>query len=127
VSGFPRQHTPTAGEALIVPLVYLVLLCYLPMALVRRVAMPSLSAGCGQLMLVRRAAYLAADGHRAIRATLHDGIKLARRMKATGHPIAIFDAQDLATCRMYAGFGAAVARLLAQRLRGWAPRPRWPS
>lgn len=106
VSGFPRQHTPTAGEALIVPLVYLVLLCYLPMALVRRVAMPSLSAGCGQLMLVRRAAYLAADGHRAIRATLHDGIKLARRMKATGHPIALFDAQDLATCRMYAGLGA---------------------
>lgn len=106
VSGFPRQHTPTAGEALIVPLVYLVLLCYLPMALVRRVAMPSLSAGCGQLMLVRRTAYLAADGHRAIRTTLHDGIKLARRMKACGHPIALFDGGDLAACRMYAGFGA---------------------
>jgi hypothetical protein len=106
VSGFPRQLTPTAGEALIVPLVYLVLLCYLPMALVRRLAMPSLSAGCGQLMLVRRAAYLAAGGHRAIPGTRHDGIKLARRMKAAGYAIAIFDAGDLATCRMYAGFRA---------------------
>lgn len=106
VSGFPRQLTPTPGEALIVPLVYLVLLCYLPIAFVRRTAMPSLSAGCGQLMLVRRAAYLAADGHRAIRTTLHDGIKLARHMKATGHSIALFDGRDLAACRMYAGFGA---------------------
>jgi hypothetical protein len=106
VSGFPRQLTPTVGEALLVPLVYLVLLSYLPMALVRRVAMPSLSAGCGQLMLARRAAYLAADGHRAIRDTLHDGIKLARRMKATGHSIGLFDGQDLATCRMYAGLRA---------------------
>jgi glycosyltransferase involved in cell wall biosynthesis len=105
VSGFPRQLTPTVGEALIVPLVYLVLLCYLPMALVRRIAVPSLSAGCGQLMLVRRAAYLAADGHRAVRSTLHDGIKLARRMKAAGQSIALFDGRDLAACRMYAGFG----------------------
>lgn len=107
VSGFPRQLTPTVGEALLVPLVYLVLVSYLPMALVRRLAVPSLSAGCGQLMLVRRAAYLAADGHRAVRGTLHDGIKLARHMKATGHPIALFDARDIATCRMYEGFHAA--------------------
>jgi glycosyltransferase involved in cell wall biosynthesis len=107
VSGFPRQLTPTVGEALLVPLVYLVLVSYLPMVLVRRLAMPSLSAGCGQLMLVRRAAYLAADGHRAVRGTLHDGIKLARRMKATGHPIALFDGRDIATCRMYEGFSAA--------------------
>jgi glycosyltransferase involved in cell wall biosynthesis len=106
VSGFPRQLTPTLGEALLVPLVYLVLLCYLPMALIRRLAMPSLSAGCGQLMLVRRAAYLAADGHRAVRGTLHDGIKLARHMKATGHPIALFDGRDIATCRMYEGLHA---------------------
>lgn len=107
VSAFPRQLTPTVGEALLVPLIYLVLLCYLPMALIRRLPLPQLSAGCGQLMLVRRSAYLAAGGHRAIRDTLHDGIKLARRMKATGHAIAVLDGRDIAACRMYAGFGAS--------------------
>jgi Glycosyl transferase family 2 len=106
VSAFPRQETKTAGEALLVPLVYLVLLAYLPMALIRRHPMPSLSAACGQFMLVERAAYLAAGGHQAVPATLHDGLKLARRMKAAGFPVGLFDGGDIATCRMYAGFRA---------------------
>jgi hypothetical protein len=106
VSAFPRQQTESAGETLLVPLVYLVLLAYLPMALIRRHPMPSLSAACGQFMLVRRAAYLAAGGHQAEPATLHDGLKLARRMKAAGFPVGLFDGGDVATCRMYVGFRA---------------------
>jgi hypothetical protein len=106
VTAFPRQRTLTTGEALVVPLIHLVLLAWLPIWLVRRVALPSLVAGCGQLMLVARDAYLAADGHRAIRATLHDGLMLARRMKAIGVAVGVFDGSDVATCRMYAGFRA---------------------
>lgn len=106
VSAFPRQRTGTVGEALVVPLIYLVLLAWLPLWLVRRVALPRLVAGCGQLMLVTRDAYRRADGHRAIRATRHDGLMLARRMKATGLAVGVFDGSDVATCRMYAGFTA---------------------
>jgi hypothetical protein len=105
-SAFPRQVTGSVGEALITPLIHLVLLAYLPMSLVRSLSAPSFSAGCGQFMLVRRAAYLAAGGHQAVRDTLHDGIKLARLMKAAGLRIAILDGSDLAACRMYAGFPA---------------------
>jgi hypothetical protein len=86
---------------------YLLLMAYLPMAFIRSNRLPSLSAACGQFMLVRLAAYLAADGHRAVAATLHDGIKLARRMKAAGFSVGIVDGQDLAACRMYAGFRAS--------------------
>ncbi len=49
----------------------------------------------------------AADGHRAIRGTLHDGLQLARHLKAAGCPIGLFDGADVAACRMYAGFAAA--------------------
>ena len=107
LSAFPRQLVPTAGEALLAPLMYLLLVAYLPMAFIRWTRLPSLSAATGQFMLVRRKAYLAADGHRAVRATLHDGVKLARRMKRAGFPIGIVDGRDLATCRMYAGFRAS--------------------
>lgn len=106
-SGFPRQVTASPGEALLVPLIHLVLLAYLPFRLLRDGRWPSVAAGCGQLMLARRAAYFAADGHRAIRGSLHDGLQLARRMKRVGFPIAVFDATDLAACRMYEGLGAA--------------------
>ena len=40
-------------------------------------------------------------GHAAIRATLHDGIKLPRAYRAAGLKTDLFDATDLATCRMY--------------------------
>jgi hypothetical protein len=103
VSGVPRQVLGSAGEALVVPLIHLVLLAYLPLALVRRNPRPELVAGCGQLMLADRDAYLAAGGHRAIAATRHDGLQLARRMKAAGFGVGLVDATDLAACRMYQG------------------------
>jgi hypothetical protein len=106
LTAFPRQITGSLGEALVVPLIHLVLLAYLPIWLIRRVPRPSLAAGCGQFILVERAAYLAAGGHRAIRSTLHDGLQLARRMKASGFAIGLLDGTDLATCRMYAGLAA---------------------
>jgi hypothetical protein len=104
LSAFPRQVAGTAAEALIVPMIYLQLMAFLPMAFIRWSRIPSLSAGCGQFMLARRDAYLAADGHRANRSTLHDGLKLARRMKAAGFAVAVMDGLDVAACRMYAGF-----------------------
>jgi hypothetical protein len=106
VTAFPRQRTPTVAEALVVPLIHLVLLAWLPLWLVRRVQRPSLVAGCGQFMLVERRTYLGAGGHRAIRASLHDGLMLARRMKAAGVSVGICDGSDLASCRMYPGLAA---------------------
>jgi hypothetical protein len=106
VSAFPRQRTPTRAEALVVPMIHLVLLAWLPLWLVRRSKRPALVAGCGQFMVVARGTYLAAGGHRAVRATLHDGLMLARRMKAVGASVVPFDGSDIATCRMYAGFRA---------------------
>jgi Glycosyl transferase family 2 len=106
LSGFPSQALGSMGEALLVPLIYLILLAYLPFALIRQSRLPSLSAGCGQFMLARRATYLEAGGHSAVRWTLHDGIMLARQMKRAGFPVGVFDAGDIARCRMYAGFSA---------------------
>jgi len=106
LSGFPRQTLGSPGEAVLVPLMFLVLLSYLPLGLIRSAKRPGLSAGCGQFMLARRASYLAAGGHSAVRRTLHDGIMLARRMKSAGFAVGVFDAGDIARCRMYAGFRA---------------------
>ena len=124
----PRTSSPASrarrsgspGEALLVPLIYLVLLVVsADGAHPKRSRMPSLSAGCGQFMLVRRARL---PRSRTVTArcggTLHDGIMLARRMKATGIRSPSSTAADIATCRMYAGFRRRLARLLAQCVRG---------
>ncbi len=105
VSGFPRQETGCLLDWLLLPLIHFILLGYLPLALSRRDGRPSLAAGCGQLFVTRKAAYDRAGGHAAIRASLHDGVRLPRAYRAAGLKTDLFDAGDLARCRMYATDG----------------------
>lgn len=100
-SGFPRQETETWLEKLLIPLIHWVLLGFLPMGRMRRTTSPAYAAGCGQLMVVKRSAYDATGGHRAIAASLHDGIQLPRTFRRHGYRTDVFDAVPLASCRMY--------------------------
>jgi hypothetical protein len=100
-SGVPRQELGTFSERLLLPLIHFVLLGYLPMPLMHWTKRAGFSAGCGQLFIARRDAYFAAGGHAAIRSTLHDGVKLPRAFRRAGFHTDLFDATDLATCRMY--------------------------
>jgi hypothetical protein len=100
-SGVPRQLTGTFLERLLIPLIHFVLLGFLPMMAMRRSVKEKFAAGCGQLFIARRDAYFAAGGHAAIRGSLHDGVKLPRAFRRAGFRTDLFDATDLATCRMY--------------------------
>jgi glycosyltransferase involved in cell wall biosynthesis len=100
-SGVPHQRTGTLVEKLVVPLIHFLLLGYLPLPGVRWSRRPSFAAGCGQLFAARRDAYLAAGGHRAIRASRHDGLALPRAFRRAGLRTDLVDATDLASCRMY--------------------------
>jgi cellulose synthase/poly-beta-1,6-N-acetylglucosamine synthase-like glycosyltransferase len=101
-SGFPRQRTGSFLEWLLLPLIHFVLLGFLPIGRSRTDRSPGLAAGCGQFFITRRDAYVRSGGHAAIRASLHDGIKLPRAYRRAGLTTDIFDATDIASCRMYA-------------------------
>lgn len=100
-SGVPRQELGTLSERLLLPLIQFVLLGFLPMHAMRRTRWPSMSAGCGQLFIARRDAYEKCGGHAMLRDSLHDGIKLPRVFRRAGFRTDLFDATDVATCRMY--------------------------
>ncbi len=100
-SGFPRQITITWAEQLLLPLIHFLLLGFLPLWIMRRRPDIGLGAGCGQLFMARRDAYVAAGGHAAIRASLHDGLTLPRAFRRAGFMTGLFDASSFATCRMY--------------------------
>jgi hypothetical protein len=101
VSGFPLQKTGSFLEWLLLPLIHFVLLGFLPLARSRTDNTPSMAAGCGQLFITRKADYDRAGGHAAIRGSLHDGVKLPRAYRRASLRTDVFDATDLATCRMY--------------------------
>jgi hypothetical protein len=100
-SGVPLQKTRTFSERLLVPLIHFVLLGFLPIGRMRASRDPAYGAGCGQLFITRHDAYFACGGHSAVRATLHDGLKIPRVFRAAGFKTDLFDATDIAHCRMY--------------------------
>jgi hypothetical protein len=105
VSGVPRQITGSLVEKLVVPVIHFILLGFLPIVAMRLSRRPAFAAGCGQLFMTRKAAYERAGGHSAIRASRHDGIALPRSYRRNGLKTDLFDATDVASCRMYRGAG----------------------
>ncbi len=100
-SGVPRQVTLSWSERLLLPLIHLLLFGYRPIWLDPGSSAPAFAAGCGQLFVVRKPAYQAMGGHDAIRASLHDGLTLPRAFRRAGFATGLFDATQLASCRMY--------------------------
>jgi glycosyltransferase involved in cell wall biosynthesis len=119
-SGVPRQYTDTFLEKLLIPLIHFVLLGFLPMWRMRHCAKPAYGAGCGQLFVARADAYHAVGGHAAIRDSLHDGLKLPRAFRRAGYRTDLFDATDVASCRMYHTGAEVVAGLLKNAHEGLA-------
>lgn len=120
ISGIPRQVTVGLLERLLIPLIHTVLLCYLPIWAMRKSSNPSYGAGCGQLFMAERQAYLAIGGHEPIRATLHDGIMLPRLFRKHSYQTDLFDATDIASCRMYHSASAVWQGLAKNATEGMA-------
>lgn len=121
LSGFPSQVTGTWAEAALVPMMYVILLGYLPLSRSRAEATnPALAAGCGQLFLARKVDYERAGGHAAIAASRHDGIMLPRLFRRCGIATDICDASHLASCRMYTDRRSVLVGLLKNAREGIA-------
>lgn len=120
VSGFPCQRIGSVGEALLVPMMLFLLIGYLPFPGMRLTRHPGFGAACGQLIAVRRDPYVRAGGHAAIRASMHDGLTLPRALRRAGHRTDLFDATELATCRMYRGWRESWAGFSKNATEGMA-------
>ncbi len=120
VSGFPKQITVTLAERMLIPMMHFLLLGYLPLWRMRATTQPAFAAGCGQMMVAERKAYFAVDGHRAIRGSRHDGIQLPRIFRRHGYRTDLFDAMDIASCRMYCNYREVIRGVLKNADEGIA-------
>ena len=120
ISGFPMQETGTLAEKILIPLMHYVLLGYLPINRMRSTLGVGLAAGCGQLFFANKQNYMSVGGHSAIRNSRHDGIQLPRAYRRAGHQTDIFDATDIAQCRMYTSTQQVCNGLLKNATEGIA-------
>jgi hypothetical protein len=100
-SGFPRQIAIGFWEQMLIPLIHFVLLGFLPFIGMKFTRSAAFATACGQLIAVKKDAYLACDGHGAIHDRIHDGVALPRVFRRKGYGTDLFDATDLAATRMY--------------------------
>ena len=107
VSAFPYQVAGSFWERVTLPMIQFLIITFLPVRMVWESPFKALVAGCGQFELFSASAYRKTGGHAAIPNSFHDGLRLARKTKAAGLTVRLFDAAPLMTCRMYAG-GRAV-------------------
>jgi glycosyltransferase involved in cell wall biosynthesis len=120
ISGFPQQVTGTFLERLLLPLMHFLLLGYLPLVGMRKLADPSFGAGCGQIFVTGREAYFQAGGHAAIRHSRHDGLSLPRTFRRAGIMTDFCDATPVASCRMYHNANEVLGGLLKNATEGLA-------
>jgi hypothetical protein len=104
VCPFPRQLTGTAAERLVQPLLQWSWMTALPLRVAEVSRRPSVTAACGQFLVVRRAALERAGGFAAIRDAVLDDLALVRAIKAAGGRGGVVDGTALASCRMYEGW-----------------------
>lgn len=100
------QVTCTWAERLIVPLMTFAIFAYLPIIMVHHSRWMIFAAANGQVMLFRRAAYQKIGGHAAVRAKVVEDVTLARRIKAAGLRLRMFEGNGLISCRMYQGWAS---------------------
>jgi hypothetical protein len=104
VCPFPRQLAGSLAERLVQPLLQWSWLTTLPLRVAEASTRPSLTAACGQFVVVRRATLERAGGFAAIKGEVLDDLALVRAIKAVGGRGGVVDGTALASCRMYAGW-----------------------
>ena len=99
----PEQIAVTFWEMAVLPVVFAELAREYPPKRVSDPASP-IAAANGQYILIRREAYEAVGGHRAIADSLLEDVALARRVKGAGLKIRFRYAADAVRTRMYRSF-----------------------
>jgi glycosyltransferase involved in cell wall biosynthesis len=106
VCPYPRQQAGTVAERLVQPLLQWSWLALLPLRAAECSRRPSLSAANGQLLCVDADAYRRAGGHAAVASSVLEDIDLLRVFKHAGYRGVVTNGTDIATVRMYDGWGA---------------------
>jgi glycosyltransferase involved in cell wall biosynthesis len=100
---WPRHQVGSLGERLLVPYLDVILLTTLPYPLVYT-RYPLASAGNGQVMAFRRAAYQRLGGHQAVRKEVLEDMMFARKLKAQGGKLRFALGGQMIRVRMYKNY-----------------------
>ncbi len=104
LSLMPRQELVSFWEKLVVPLIHVILMCYLPLRLVRTSRKAAFCFANGQFICFRRKFYDRINGHASVRNAIVEDVWLCKSVKKAGGRVVAFNGTDVISCRMYRSF-----------------------
>ncbi|ACF47006.1 glycosyl transferase family 2 [Prosthecochloris aestuarii DSM 271] len=97
----PYQETKSFWERLIIPVMYVIVFCYLPLRMVREHASEAFCFANGQFIMMQRKMYDLINGHSAVRRNIVEDVWLCKAVKRAGGSVAVYNGTDTVRCRMY--------------------------
>lgn len=103
VSLAPSLESRGFWEQLVLPVLYVIVMAFMPLWLIRHTNSPIFSGANGAFLFLRKETYLAVDGHQAVKSQLAEDIKFAQHWKRCGRTMWYGDGQRVYSVRMYHG------------------------
>jgi chlorobactene glucosyltransferase len=107
LSGFPRQLASTLPLKIVMPLMYFVILGWLPLWWLQRAKTPKPSLAIGQFLLFPRDEYWRMGGHKAVQSRIAEDVWLGIEVCRHGGRHVAVDLSSVVECNMYRNIGAA--------------------
>lgn len=104
LSVFPKEIMVTFHERMMVPFGHYIILCLMPLFLIRKTKIALFCAAIGQFMLFKKEVYEKIGGHKSVKGKMLEDIKISKRVKSFGYKFMIFDGRNNVYCRMYRNF-----------------------
>ncbi len=107
LSGFPRQLADTLPLKIVMPLLYFIILGWLPLWWLQRSRRPRPSLAIGQFLLFSAAEYWRVGGHEVVQSRIIEDVWLGIETTRRGGRHVAVDLSSVVSCRMYTSLGAA--------------------
>lgn len=101
ISGFPRQRTDSIAEQVAIPLLYFILLSWVPFWLLQRSSKPRTTIAIGQFMFFRTQDYWKAGGHEKVKSKILEDVALGIAITRHGMRQTALDLSSVVSTRMY--------------------------
>ncbi len=108
LSIFSKQIMVTMHERMMVPFGNYIILCLMPIYLIRKAKNALFCVAIGQFMLFKREVYKKIGGHKSVKGEILEDIKISKLVKRCGYKFMIFDGRNNVYCRMYRNFREVV-------------------
>jgi chlorobactene glucosyltransferase len=101
LSTFPHQETETIGERIVLPGLYMLFLCSMPIWYLEDPNHPDIAAANGQFICMSRKIYKQVGGHQVVHDRVVEDLPLSWIVKAAGFRVIARTASESVHCRMY--------------------------